>query len=183
MFFFWNCFLLICHQHGCHLHSTDDCLSRNRCGQDVLYFEIHVFMIFFTSLRFVLHFLFHTGCGSTAVDLLSNDCSWDEGDEDEVNMTGPCCCLFCPCICENAVSSLEHLELMHQINLRELCQNMSFTSYNCIQMINYIRKEVGLHLRTGCNMILFYSKVQGLKNFVGWGVSSLLYQPQYATGI
>eukprot|EP00106_Octopus_bimaculoides_P005650 XP_014773092.1 PREDICTED: protein arginine N-methyltransferase 3-like isoform X1 [Octopus bimaculoides] len=80
------------------------------------------------------------GFGSATLDLLSSDCSWDEG-EDEVNVTGPCRCLFCPCMCENAISSLEHLDLVHQINLRELCQNMSFTSYNCIQMINYIRKE------------------------------------------
>ncbi|GAB1605886.1 protein arginine N-methyltransferase 3-like [Argonauta hians] len=73
-------------------------------------------------------------------DAVSNDFSWDDC-EDEVNMTGPCKCLFCPEICLSADLSLEHLQSLHQINLQELCQKVSFTSYNCIQMINYIRKE------------------------------------------
>lgn len=68
------------------------------------------------------------------------DEDWDE-EEEEMCMTGPCLCLFCAETGTSAEACLDHLQSQHEVDLKEICQKLSLSSYGYIQMVNYIRKH------------------------------------------
>ncbi|KAM3584074.1 hypothetical protein VKS41_004041 [Umbelopsis sp. WA50703] len=76
----------------------------------------------------------------TESEVDSNNDNWDDwdGEEEQENMK----CLFCPTIFDSASKLFKHCSEAHTFDFIKTRQQLKLDFYQCIRMINYIRKQV-----------------------------------------
>ncbi|GAB5585425.1 hypothetical protein Unana1_00325 [Umbelopsis nana] len=76
----------------------------------------------------------------TESEVDSNNDNWDDwdGEEEQEEMK----CLFCPSKCDTASGVFSHCASVHKFDFVKTRQQFGLDFYQCIRLINYIRKEV-----------------------------------------
>ncbi|KAJ2961861.1 hypothetical protein NQZ79_g2923 [Umbelopsis isabellina] len=76
----------------------------------------------------------------TESEVDSNNDNWDDwdGEEEQESMK----CLFCPLIFDSASKVFDHCSETHKFDFVKTRQQLKLDFYQCIRMINYIRKQI-----------------------------------------
>lgn len=70
---------------------------------------------------------------------------WAEVDDEDTK------CLFCSHVAPSAAASLQHAQTVHDFDFLDLKKQWGLTYYDCIKMINYIRRQVSKHRCVFCD--------------------------------
>eukprot|EP00698_Gefionella_okellyi_P019203 TRINITY_DN5859_c0_g1_i1.p1 TRINITY_DN5859_c0_g1~~TRINITY_DN5859_c0_g1_i1.p1 ORF type:complete len:413 (-),score=108.05 TRINITY_DN5859_c0_g1_i1:340-1578(-) len=81
-------------------------------------------------------------------DSSDDDGEWGDWAEIEAEETR---CLFCSHIASSAQQSLQHAQTVHDFDFWALRRDWSLKMYDCIKLINYIRRQISLNRCPSCD--------------------------------